>query len=43
MAKKENNKIKGFSIQFLPYSEIQYLDSNDRIKKILNIILVTIF
>ncbi len=39
MAKKENNKIKGFSIQFLPYSEIQYLDSNDRIKKILNIIL----
>lgn len=32
-------KIKGFSIQFLPYSEYGYLDSNERIKKILNIIL----
>lgn len=32
-------KIKGFSIQFLPYSEIKELDSTERIKKILNIVL----
>ncbi len=32
-------KIKGFSIQFLPYSEIRELNSDDRIKKILSIIL----
>lgn len=32
-------KIKGFSIQFLPYSEIRDLDSDKRIKKILKIIL----
>lgn len=32
-------KIKGFSIQFLPYSEIRDLNSTLRIKKILNIIL----
>jgi hypothetical protein len=31
--------IKGFSIQFLPFSEIRYLNSDDRIKKILSIIL----
>jgi len=31
-------KIKGFSIQFLPYSEIRGLDSTARIKKILNIV-----
>jgi len=36
---KHLGKIKGFSIQFLPYSEIRKLDSNDRIKKILSIIL----
>lgn len=41
MAKKKSKmgRIKGFAIQFLPYSEIRYLDSNERIKKILNIIL----
>jgi hypothetical protein len=41
MAKKSDNpkKINGFSMQFLPYSEIQYLNSNERIKKILNIVL----
>jgi len=40
MAKKKNiGKIKGFSLQFLPYSEIRDLDSTWRIKKILNIIL----
>lgn len=35
---KKLGKIKGFAIQFLPYSEIRNLDSNARIKKILNII-----
>ncbi len=32
-------RLKGFSIQFLPYSEIRELNSNERIKKILGIIL----
>lgn len=32
-------KISGFSIQFLPYSEIRKLDSDERIRKILGIIL----
>lgn len=32
-------KIKGFTIQFLPYSEIRNLDSNERIRKILGIVL----
>ncbi|VVB82516.1 Uncharacterised protein [uncultured archaeon] len=36
---KKLGKIKGFSIQFLPYSEVRDLDSDDRIKKILAIIL----
>ncbi len=37
---KKNNlgKIKGFSIQFFPYSEIKNLSSDERIKKILNIV-----
>jgi len=39
MAKEHLGKIKGFSIQFLPYSEIRGLDTNERIKKILSIIL----
>ncbi|MEK6840739.1 MAG: DUF2073 domain-containing protein [Nanoarchaeota archaeon] len=37
--KKRLGKIKGFSIQFLPYAEIRGLDSNQRVKKILNIVL----
>ncbi len=37
--KKSLKKIKGFSIQFLPYSKIRNLDSNERVKKILKIIL----
>lgn len=37
--KKGLERIKGFSIQFLPYSEIKELDSNMRIKKILGIVL----
>jgi len=36
---KSLGKIKGFSIQFLPYSEIRDLDSTGRIRKILNIVL----
>jgi hypothetical protein len=41
MAKKREDlgKIKGFSIQFLPYSEIRNLNSNERIRKILGIVL----
>jgi len=37
--KKGLKKIKGFSIQFLPYGEIRTLDSDERIKKILKIVL----
>ncbi len=37
--KKSVAKLKGFSLQFLPYSEIKSLDSDGRIKKILGIIL----
>ena len=37
--KKGLGKIRGFSIQFLPYSEIRSLDSHQRIRKILNIVL----
>lgn len=36
---KKLGKIKGFSIQFLPYSEIRDLNSNERIRKILGIVL----
>ncbi|MBT96894.1 MAG: DUF2073 domain-containing protein [Candidatus Pacearchaeota archaeon] len=32
-------KIKGFAIQFLPYSEIRNLDDNQRIRRILGIVL----
>lgn len=39
MVKKKLGKIRGFSIQFLPYSEIRGLDSNHRVRKILNIVL----
>ncbi len=40
MVKRKNiGKLKGFSLQFLPYSEIKGLDSDARIRKILNIIL----
>jgi len=37
--RKGLGKIKGFVIQFLPYSEIKGLNSNERIKKILGIVL----
>jgi hypothetical protein len=36
---KSLGRIKGFSIQFLPFSEIKGLNSDERIKKILGIIL----
>jgi hypothetical protein len=36
---KSLGKIKGFSIQFLPYSEIRDLGSDERIRKILGIVL----
>lgn len=36
---KNIGRIRGLSIQFLPYSEIRLLDSNSRIKKILTIVL----
>lgn len=39
MVRENLGKIKGFSIQFLPYSEIRGLDSTQRIKKILGIVL----
>jgi len=38
-SEKNIGKIKGLSIQFLPYSEIRILDSNARVKKILTIVL----
>jgi len=37
--RKDLGRIKGFAIQFLPYSEIRDLGSSERIKKILGIIL----
>ncbi|HKL24067.1 MAG TPA: DUF2073 domain-containing protein [Candidatus Nanoarchaeia archaeon] len=37
--KKGLGKIKGFSMRFLPYSEIRDLNSDERIKKILDICL----
>lgn len=42
MAKKKKSKlgkIKGFSIQFMPYSEIRNLNTPERIRKVLDIIL----
>lgn len=39
MVKKKLGKIQGFTIEFLPYSEIRNLNSTDRIRKILGIVL----
>ena len=39
MVKKKLGKIKGFSIHFLPYSEMRGLDSSKRIRKVLSIVL----
>jgi len=38
-SQKSLGSIKGFSMRFVPYSEIRGLDSNERIKKILDICL----
>lgn len=37
--KKKSKKIKGLTIQFIPYVEIERLSSGERVKKILDIIL----
>ena len=37
--KKSLGKLKGFSLQFLPFSEIRELNSDERIRKVLGIIL----
>ncbi len=37
--KKKLKKLKGLTIQFIPYSEIEYLDSGQRIKKLLDVVL----
>jgi hypothetical protein len=37
--KRDLGKIRGFSIQFIPYSEIKHLGSDERIRKILGIVL----
>ncbi|MEK6928926.1 MAG: DUF2073 domain-containing protein, partial [Nanoarchaeota archaeon] len=34
-----NKKIKGLSLQVIPFSEIEYLSISERVKKILNLIL----
>jgi len=39
MPSKKKKKVGGFSIQFMPYSEIRNLNSGERIKKILKIVL----
>jgi len=40
MVKHRNlGKIKGFSLQFIPFNEIRTLNSSERVKKILDIIL----
>jgi hypothetical protein len=40
MSKRRNlGKIRGFSLQFLPFAEIRNLGSSERIKKILDVIL----
>ena len=36
---KKNSKLKGFSIHIMPYSEIKNLDGDERIRKILSIVL----
>ncbi len=37
--KKTLGKLKGFAIQFLPFSEIRELDGDERMRKILGIVL----
>lgn len=35
----KNKKLKGLTIQFIPYTEIENLNSRERIKKLLNVVL----
>ena len=37
--KKTSKKLKGLTIQFIPYTEIENLTSSERVKKILKIVL----
>jgi len=37
-SRKKITKIKGFAIQFMPFSEIKHISSGQRIKKILEIV-----
>lgn len=39
MKKRGVRELKGLSIQFIPYSDIKNLDGNERIKKILGLVL----
>jgi hypothetical protein len=39
MASKKSKKIRGLTLQFVPYSEIANLESVERIKKLLKIVL----
>ena len=39
MAKNKTGRFKGLTIQFMPYSEIENLDSGARIRKILAVVL----
>ena len=39
MMGKKKNKVKGLTLQFMPYSEISGLNTIDRIKKLLRIVL----
>ena len=36
---KKNKRLKGLTIQFIPYTEVERLDSGARIKKLLNMVL----
>jgi len=35
----KNKKLRGLTIQFIPYTEVERLDSGGRIKKLLNLVL----
>jgi hypothetical protein len=37
--KKRLGKIRGFSLQFLPFTELNHLNSDERIRKVLDIVL----
>lgn len=39
MAKRRSKKVKGLTLQFIPYSDVANLESVERIKKLLKIVL----